>query len=244
MSLLDIRVCPACGAPAGAQPACGHCGRELAGHDDLPTRAEWEHEHPPALPERGESLFAPSSPEGKPTFKSRRFPEYDGRPLANGVRRLGAAIIDAASTLAAAALVAHIAERVGVGVDTSFLLLVGSLALFWLLNTVVLVAATGGKSLGKLVGGMRIVRDDGRPATAWPGFLRDTIVRFMYVFPLMFLIDSLWIAGTKRQTLRDVIAGTHVVQDPNYGRRAWAVAAGAVAALVLAYVLVNAPSPA
>ena len=241
MSLLDIRVCPACGAPAGPQPVCGHCGSELAAQAELPTREEWERERPPAVPERGLSLFAPAGPEGQPAFRSEGGSEFDGRPLANWGYRACGGIIDLACTLAVAGLVSHLAAALGVGVDTGTLLLGGTLALFWLLNTVVLVAITDGKSLGKLVGDMRIVRGDGRPAGAGTGFLRDTVARLMYVVPLLFLVDYLWAAGDRRQALRDKIAGTHVLQGADYERRAWAVGLGAVVALVVAIAITNAP---
>ena len=36
------RVCPFCGEPPGAGVFCAGCGRNLAGVERLPTRAEWE----------------------------------------------------------------------------------------------------------------------------------------------------------------------------------------------------------
>jgi hypothetical protein len=38
----EIRVCPDCGSPAGAQPFCASCGRNLSMTERLPTREEWE----------------------------------------------------------------------------------------------------------------------------------------------------------------------------------------------------------
>ena len=37
----DSRVCPFCGEAPGAGVFCAACGRNLAGIDQLPTRAEW-----------------------------------------------------------------------------------------------------------------------------------------------------------------------------------------------------------
>jgi hypothetical protein len=37
-----IRVCPFCGDPPGSGVFCEACGRNLAGVERLPTRAEWE----------------------------------------------------------------------------------------------------------------------------------------------------------------------------------------------------------
>lgn len=38
----DVRVCPFCGERPGAGMFCESCGRNLAGVERLPTRAEWE----------------------------------------------------------------------------------------------------------------------------------------------------------------------------------------------------------
>jgi hypothetical protein len=40
----DERVCPHCGQPPGGV-FCASCGRNLAGVDRLPTRAEWDADH-------------------------------------------------------------------------------------------------------------------------------------------------------------------------------------------------------
>src|SRR5829696_5748326 len=42
----EARVCPFCGRRPGAGIFCEACGRNLAGVDRLPTRAEWEGTHP------------------------------------------------------------------------------------------------------------------------------------------------------------------------------------------------------
>jgi hypothetical protein len=39
---MEPRVCPFCGAPPGDGVFCAACGRNLAGVERLPTRAEWE----------------------------------------------------------------------------------------------------------------------------------------------------------------------------------------------------------
>jgi hypothetical protein len=38
----EARVCPDCGAPAGAEAFCSDCGRNLSGIDRLPTHEEWK----------------------------------------------------------------------------------------------------------------------------------------------------------------------------------------------------------
>jgi hypothetical protein len=40
----DARICPFCGETPGSGVFCASCGRNLAGVDRLPTRAEWEAE--------------------------------------------------------------------------------------------------------------------------------------------------------------------------------------------------------
>ena len=41
-----MRVCPHCGEPPGGGVFCEACGRNLSGEEQLPTREEWEAEHP------------------------------------------------------------------------------------------------------------------------------------------------------------------------------------------------------
>lgn len=41
----ERRVCPECGDPAGDQPFCQRCGRNLSQEERLPTRREWEKTH-------------------------------------------------------------------------------------------------------------------------------------------------------------------------------------------------------
>jgi hypothetical protein len=45
---VSARVCPFCGEQPGAGVFCEACGRNLAGVEQLPTRAEWEGERRPA----------------------------------------------------------------------------------------------------------------------------------------------------------------------------------------------------
>jgi hypothetical protein len=51
------RVCPDCGSPAGTQPFCSNCGRNLSLIERLPTRAEWDTSRssaPESAEDRGE----------------------------------------------------------------------------------------------------------------------------------------------------------------------------------------------
>ena len=96
------------------------------------------------------------------------------------------------------------------------------LALFgvWLLNMVVLAAITNGRSAGKLVAGTRVVRENGRRFGVGMAFLRDVLARLIYVIPFVFLVDAFMPLGERRQTLRDRMVNTRVVQEPSYRARA------------------------
>lgn len=86
MSVTDEHVCARCGTPAGSAWFCRTCGLNLAAEKELPSRAEWEAEHPdgwtdkrvfavaePASPARPAS----SAPRSSPRFVAPRPP---GRP--------------------------------------------------------------------------------------------------------------------------------------------------------------------
>jgi signal peptidase I len=42
LSIAVMRVCPECGEPAGTQPFCASCGKNLIHVERLPSREEWE----------------------------------------------------------------------------------------------------------------------------------------------------------------------------------------------------------
>src|SRR5437870_810820 len=42
----DARVCPDCGQVAVGQPFCSRCGRNLTQDERLPSRSDWERDHP------------------------------------------------------------------------------------------------------------------------------------------------------------------------------------------------------
>ncbi len=170
-----------------------------------------------------------------PLFASRGDQRVDGRPCASWGHRVGGWLIDACLALSVGFAIGTLIAAVGVADDTAESVAGVCIVAAWLLNTTVLVGVSRGQSVGKLVGGMRIVHDDGRPARFGTGFVRDSVCRVMYLIPLAWLIDSLLPLGRQRQTLRDKIVSTHVVQEPSYRRRAWvlALAAGmSIAALV------------
>jgi tRNA(Ile2) C34 agmatinyltransferase TiaS len=61
MDVLDIPVCPGCGAPAVGDVRCSNCGTRLAGVQRMPTRREWELSQPaPGDPGWGDAPAAPA----------------------------------------------------------------------------------------------------------------------------------------------------------------------------------------
>lgn len=105
----------------------------------------------------------------------------------------------------------------------------GVTIIVWLLNAVVIAAITNGQTLGKKVACIRTVRENGRRYGVGTALLRDVVCRLIFVIPLVWLIDSLMPLGEARQTQRDKMVSTRVMQEPEYRSRRWPLAIGAVA---------------
>lgn len=133
--------------------------------------------------------------------------------------RVAGWIVDGAATIAAGVGVGALAAD-SMTDDSAGGVAFAATLLFWLLNTTVLVGLTGGQSLGKLIGGMRLINEDGSRVGAGTGFRRDTLLRLPYVIGIFFVVDSLWPLSSDRRTLRDKFARTLVIREPSYGRRA------------------------
>jgi uncharacterized RDD family membrane protein YckC len=138
--------------------------------------------------------------------------------------RVGATLTNIALAVLAGGAAYAIAEGAGASDDTAWD--AGALAAlgFWLLNAIVLAAVTNGRSLGMLLAGIRVVRENGRRYGVGTAFMRDVICRFPFFIPLVAVIDSLLPLGEQRQTLRDRIVSTRVVQEPAYRSRRWPLA--------------------
>ncbi len=101
------------------------------------------------------------------------------------------------------------------GSSSSSLLAIGVFSVFVLLDVlgyfVILEMLSGGRSLGKLAVGLRVVRLDGRPV----GFLASLVRNVVRLADYLFLLLGLWmILATKRhQRLGDLAAGTIVVRE-------------------------------
>jgi uncharacterized RDD family membrane protein YckC len=102
----------------------------------------------------------------------------------------------------------------------------GGLAILaiWLINAIVIAAITNGQSVGKRLAGIRVEREDGRGYGLGTALLRDVICRLIYIVPLVWLIDCLIPLGEQRQTLRDRMVSTRVMQEPVYRSRRWPLA--------------------
>jgi uncharacterized RDD family membrane protein YckC len=158
----------------------------------------------------------------------------DGAEDGSWWRRAGAFLVDAGTAiglgLGIGALLASATDLSDDDATTAagLFIIVG-----WVLVTTGVSAPTGGQTLGKLAGGMRVVRDDGRSVGFASSFLRDVVCRLLYLVPLFFVVDSLFAAGERKKTLRDRMVGTRVLRTPAYPRRGAIVAVAAVAAIGL-----------
>lgn len=103
----------------------------------------------------------------------------------------------------------------------------------WVLDTTVLVALSDGRSVGKLVCGMRLVNDDGSPAGASLGFRRDTLLRLLYLVPVFFIVDSSFAFNQDGKTLRDRMVNSRVLKTSPHPLLGWSAAVAVLAAFSL-----------
>ncbi|MEM9702205.1 MAG: RDD family protein, partial [Planctomycetota bacterium] len=191
----------------------------------------------PAAPVRP-SDAGPSLGEGDDPFASAECDPFRMRietpenivlelPLAGLVRRFGAWGIDTAIRMAvlfAAAILATFLGVLGLGGSAvgAFLLLLflSEWAYFTLCE-----AFYGGRTLGKLAFGLKVVRTDGGPVTFWPALVRN-LLRFADSLPVLIsppphIMGGLPLYGIgtlcctltpRRQRVGDLFAGTVVVR--------------------------------
>jgi uncharacterized RDD family membrane protein YckC len=154
--------------------------------------------------------------------------------------RVGATLTNIALAVLAGAAAYAIAKGAGGSEDSAST--AGGLTVlgFWLLNAVVIAAVTNGRSLGKLLAGIRVVRESGRRYGPGTAFVRDVVGRLSYLVPLVWLIDCLMPLGEQRQTLRDRMVSTRVMQEPAYGSRRWPLAITATVLTVGWFALIGA----
>lgn len=88
-----------------------------------------------------------------------------------------------------------------------------------LLYAPVAMALLDGRTVGKLIMGLRVVGDDGRPVGFGRAFLREVVVKGLVLAiasgatgGLAFLADALWpFVDDRRRALHDLISGTRVI---------------------------------
>lgn len=183
------------------------------------------------MSQSGYDPFGRPEPQGPPGFA----PQPQAQPAAPatetdagvGLRSAGW-IIDFALVLAAGFGVGLLTIEAGASDDAGLGWAMLASILLWVLNTTVLVAVTGGRSIGKLIAGMRLVNDDGTPAGASIGFRRDTLLRFLYAVPVFFIVDAAFAFNDDRKTLRDRMLNTRVLKVSPRPAAAWVTAFAAV----------------
>jgi uncharacterized RDD family membrane protein YckC len=191
---------------------------------------------PPAL-ERPETLPGYGSPPppgaGGPVAPAAYGGVMGRYVLATWLSRVGAQLIDGLIIgVGALILFLPIGAALGIGAASDSNTGVGAAIvglLFWvlcvaviaLLYAPVLMARTNGKTLGRMVMNIRVVRTSGEPITFWFAMLREVVVKSLvfgvagsFTFGLAPLLDLLWpLWDEENRCLHDFIVGTRVVKD-------------------------------
>ena len=138
--------------------------------------------------------------------------------LRDGVtwRRVGAALLDIVILSVAFAVVSVVAEGTSAGggelpldMDGPSALAIAAIALAYFF----VGETAAGRTPGKQLAGLRVVRTDGTPAGAGPILVR-TLLRIVDQLPVLYLVGFVVMLLTGRQQrLGDLAAQTHVVTD-------------------------------
>lgn len=157
---------------------------------------------------------------------------FNGRLKAGWWARGGAYTTDALAAIAAGTAVnTFLFYALDVEVPAGAFL--GLLFFFWLLATAGVTALTGGQSLGHWLGGVEVVRQNGKPNTWSFSLLRDTVFRGIWFFiPLGLFVNYGWATGKDKQAVHDKMASTFVVRTDEYAERKWWVAVSFTVLLV------------
>jgi uncharacterized RDD family membrane protein YckC len=89
-----------------------------------------------------------------------------------------------------------------------------------LLYLTIPMAATNGKTLGKLLAGIRVVRDDGRRVGFWWAVYREVVIKGVVLGTaaaltggIAYLVDLLWpVWERENRTLHDLVVDSRVVR--------------------------------
>ena len=202
-----------------------------------PPRHESGLPGPPPAPERPQTLPGYGSPPppgaGGPVAPAAYGGVMGRYVLATWLSRVGAQLIDGL-IIGVGALIPFlpIAAAIGIGAnsdnDTGLVAAIG-IAILWLfcvaiiaiLYAPVLMARTNGKTLGRMVMHIRVVRTSGEPITFGFALLREVVVKVflvwvagIFTFGLAWLIDHLWpLWDEENRALHDFVVSTRVVKD-------------------------------
>jgi uncharacterized RDD family membrane protein YckC len=131
-------------------------------------------------------------------------------------KRVGAALLDIAILIVVFALVSVVAGGASAGYGELSLALKGSSALAFAaiaLAYFFVGEAAAGRTPGKQIVGLRVVRTDGTPAGPGPILVR-TLLRIVDLLPVLYLVGFVVMLVTGRQQrLGDLAAQTHVVPE-------------------------------
>jgi uncharacterized RDD family membrane protein YckC len=136
-------------------------------------------------------------------------------PPASVAARIGSGLLDVLTLGAVGFCVLFLALVASSNADGALqhVALVCSLIVVFVVYPTVMETATRGKSLGKLVLGLRVVRDDGGTVTAQQSFVRALVaIPEIYAFsggPAFFSC----LVSSRGKRLGDYAAGTYVVRD-------------------------------
>jgi uncharacterized RDD family membrane protein YckC len=190
----------------------------------------------PASPGSGYTSPPPPGAGGAtPSFQAAQPPMMGQLVLASWLSRAGALIIDGLIVSVGALILLVIFGAVfSVGFvggdETGFVALVVGLLLWIVSITIVafiyapaLMARTNGKTLGRMVTNIRVVRPSGEPITFGFAMLREVAVKALlfgiagsFTFGIANLLDCLWpLWDEENRALHDFIVNTRTVKDPN-----------------------------
>lgn len=144
----------------------------------------------------------------------RAAPLWSGHPLAHWRLRAGASLIDLGLALVLVQVAGAILGSTGVGNDRRTLFLLLATPLVWAIMQAIEMGATGGRTIGKRIFGLRVLRADGSPAGLRDGVLRELVCRLPYLVAPVFLVDAFVPLREQRRSLRDRMAHTGVVEEP------------------------------
>jgi uncharacterized RDD family membrane protein YckC len=174
----------------------------------------------PAPPGAGGALPTSTAPSGLP-----------GRPVLSGWwRRAIAQIVDGVIISAGAVLLVLLLVALGVSVDTDggvvafvlfALLAVLAFTVVALLYAPLMMARTNGRTIGRQLTGIRVIRADGGQMTFGFAMLREVAVKALLVgvissltFGIAWLLDILWpLWDEEHRALHDFVVNTRTIRD-------------------------------